>query len=39
MAMSLRVLLADDESLNALALRAQLEALGHIVVGSARNGL
>ncbi len=39
MAMSLRVLLADDESLNALALRAQLETLGHCVVGSARNGL
>lgn len=37
--MSLRILLADDESLNALALRAQLEALGHSVVGSARNGL
>lgn len=39
MAMSLRILLADDESLNALALRAQLEALGHHVVGSAHNGL
>lgn len=39
MAMSLRILLADDESLNALALRAQLEALGHQVVGAARNGL
>lgn len=39
MAMSLRILLADDESLNALALRAQLEALGHQVVGSARNGI
>jgi response regulator NasT len=39
MAMSLRILLADDESLNVLALRAQLEALGHTVVASARNGL
>lgn len=39
MAMSLRILLADDESLNALALRAQLETLGHQVVGSARSGI
>lgn len=39
MAMSLRILLADDESLNALALRAQLEVLGHLVVGSANDGL
>jgi response regulator NasT len=39
MAMSLRILLADDESLNALALRAQLETLGHNVVGCARSGL
>lgn len=39
MAMSLRILLADDESLNALALRAQLETLGHHVVGAARSGL
>jgi len=38
MALSLRILLADDESLNALALRAQLEALGHQVVGPAHNG-
>lgn len=37
--MSLRILLADDESLNALALRAQLEVLDHLVVASARNGL
>lgn len=39
MAMPLRILLADDESLNALALRAQLEALGHDVVGPAYSGL
>jgi response regulator NasT len=39
MATSLRILLADDESLNILALRAQLEALGHCIVGSARDGI
>lgn len=39
MAVSLRVLIADDESLNALVLRAQLEALGHEIVGTAHNGL
>lgn len=38
MATSLRILLADDESLNVLALHAQLEALGHNVVGVAYDG-
>lgn len=38
MAASLRILVAEDESLNALALRSQLEALGHEVVGPARTG-
>lgn len=35
----LRILIAEDEALNALALRTQVEALGHTVVGPARNGL
>lgn len=35
---SLKVLLADDEPLNALALRAQLETLGHEVIGPAADG-
>lgn len=38
MATSLRILVADDEALNALALRSQLESLGHRTVGPARNG-
>ena len=38
MAMSLRILIAEDEALNALALRSQVEALGHTIVGPARNG-
>ncbi|HEX7050620.1 MAG TPA: response regulator [Longimicrobiales bacterium] len=38
MATPLRILLAEDEALNALALRSQLEALGHQVIGPARNG-
>ena len=38
MATPLRILIAEDEALNALALRSQLEALGHRVVGPARNG-
>ncbi|MBI4545019.1 MAG: response regulator [Gemmatimonadetes bacterium] len=38
MATQLRILVAEDEPLNALALQAQLEALGHEVVGPARNG-
>lgn len=35
----LKVLLADDEPLSSMALRSQLEALGHDVVVHARNGL
>lgn len=38
MATPLRILIAEDEALNALALRSQLEALGHTIVGPARNG-
>lgn len=38
MAMSLKILIAEDEALNALALRSQVEALGHTIVGPARNG-
>lgn len=38
MATPLTVLVAEDESLNALALQSQLEALGHRVAGPARNG-
>lgn len=38
MAMALRILIADDEPLNAMALRSQLEALGHDVLGPAANG-
>lgn len=38
MAMPLKILIAEDEALNALALRSQLEALGHTTVGPARNG-
>ncbi len=38
MAPTLKVLLADDEPLNALALRAQLETLGHEVIGPASDG-
>ena len=38
MATSLDILVAEDESLNALALRSQLEALGHRVVGPAKDG-
>lgn len=34
----IRILVAEDEPLNALALKSQLEALGHDVVGPAANG-
>ena len=35
---SLRILIADDESIRLLSLRAQLAALGHLVVAEASNG-
>jgi two-component system, response regulator PdtaR len=35
---SLRVLVADDESLRVMSLKGQLEALGHKVIGEASNG-
>jgi AmiR/NasT family two-component response regulator len=35
---SLRILIADDESIRLLSLRAQLAALGHVVVAEASNG-
>lgn len=35
---SLKILLAEDEPLNAMALQAQLEAMGHSVVALASNG-
>jgi response regulator NasT len=35
---SLRVLIADDESLRVMSLKGQLESLGHKVVGEASNG-
>jgi two-component system, response regulator PdtaR len=38
MAAPLKVLVADDEPLNVLALQSQLEALGHEVVGAAHDG-
>ncbi len=38
MATSLRILVAEDEPLSAMALQAQLEALGHAVIGPAHNG-
>lgn len=38
MATAFKILVAEDESLNALALRSQLEALGHQVIGPARDG-
>ncbi len=38
MATSLRILVAEDEPLSAMALQAQLEALGHLVIGPAHNG-
>lgn len=34
----IRILVAEDEPLSALALKAQLEALGHTVVGPAADG-
>ncbi len=34
----LRIVIADDESLHAMSLREQLEALGHRVVGEAEDG-
>jgi CheY-like chemotaxis protein len=37
-ARSLRILLAEDEPLNAMALQAQMEAMGHSVVALASNG-
>jgi two-component system, response regulator PdtaR len=38
MADSLRVLIADDETLHNLALTSQLETLGHEVIATATNG-
>jgi two-component system, response regulator PdtaR len=38
MADSLRVLIADDETLHNLALTSQLETLGHEVIATANNG-
>jgi two-component system, response regulator PdtaR len=38
MAAPLRILIADDEPLNVLALQSQLEALGHQVVAAAHDG-
>ena len=38
MATSLHILVAEDEPLSAMALQAQLEALGHVVIGPAHNG-
>ncbi len=35
---SLRILIADDESIRVLSLRAQLASLGHLVVAEASNG-
>jgi response regulator NasT len=35
---SLRILIADDESIRLLSLRAQLTTLGHVVVGEASTG-
>lgn len=35
---SLRILIADDESLRVMSLRGQLETLGHKVVAEASNG-
>ena len=35
---SLRILIADDESLRVLSLKGQLESLGHKVIGEASNG-
>jgi len=35
----LRILIAEDDSMVALGLRAQLESLGHTVVGEAADGL
>lgn len=39
MAVPLRILVAEDEALNAVALKSQLEKLGHEVVGPAGTGL
>jgi response regulator NasT len=35
---TLRILIADDESLRVMSLRGQLEALGHKVIAEASNG-
>lgn len=35
---ALRIVIADDESLHLMSLRAQLETLGHRVVGEAEDG-
>jgi response regulator NasT len=35
---ALRILIADDESIRLMSLRAQLAALGHTVIGEASNG-
>jgi AmiR/NasT family two-component response regulator len=34
----LRIVIADDESLHSMSLRAQLEAMGHRIVGEAEDG-
>lgn len=38
MAAPLKILIAEDEPLSAMALQAQLEAMGHTVIGPARDG-
>ncbi|MBX6366184.1 MAG: response regulator [Gemmatimonadetes bacterium] len=38
MAAPLKILVAEDEPLSAMALQAQLEAMGHTVIGPARDG-
>jgi DNA-binding NarL/FixJ family response regulator len=38
MAQRLKILIAEDDPLNAMALQAQVEAMGHTVVAVASNG-
>lgn len=38
MAKELRILIAEDDPLNAMALRSQLEAMGHRVIATAHDG-
>jgi DNA-binding response OmpR family regulator len=38
MSRSLKILIAEDDPLNAMALQAQIEAMGHTVVAVASNG-